>query len=47
MVEYLVSSREPERVAPAQPDPMIIMDCFDEDIAKRDEEDGRRRLEAM
>ena len=29
MMEYFVSSREPESVAPAQPDPMMIMDCLD------------------
>ena len=35
VIEYLVSSREPERVKPAQPEPITRMDCFDEDIVEK------------
>ena len=29
VMEYLVSSREPDSVAPAQPDPIMTMACLD------------------
>lgn len=35
VMEYLLSSRELESVEPAQPDPMIIIDCFDDDMAEK------------
>lgn len=33
VMEYFVSSRVPDRVAPAQPDPMMIMDFLGEAMA--------------
>jgi hypothetical protein len=42
VTEYFVSSREPDRVAPAQPDPIIMMDFLDEAIASQGDEDEAR-----
>jgi hypothetical protein len=43
VIEYLFSSNEVERVAPAQPEPTIMTRFLEEDMFKLEEENGDAR----